>query len=101
MFLAGWLLYRSRRSGLARALSERATAEAAASLAFAVIGAQLLVAAFLVPAIDGDWFAARYLAPALPIAAAPSPGGSATRRDRSPPRSPPCRSGASAWVLLD
>jgi hypothetical protein len=70
VFLGASLLFRSRRSGLARALAERATAEAAASLALAVVAAQLLVAAFLVPAIDGDWFAARYLAPALPIAAA-------------------------------
>ena len=30
---------------------------------------QHMVAAFLVPAISGDWFAARYLVPALPTAA--------------------------------
>ena len=34
------------------------------------VAAQLLVAAFLVPSIDGDWFAARYLAPAFPLAGA-------------------------------
>jgi hypothetical protein len=69
-FFAAWLLLRSRRERLARVVTERAGAEAAAGLALAVVVAQLLVAAFLVPAIDGDWFAARYLAPALPVAGA-------------------------------
>jgi len=101
VFLGAWLLYRSRRSGLARALAERATAEAAASLALAVVGAQLLVAAFLVPAIDGDWFAARYLAPALPIAAAPIAWGL-----RNAPRPVTAALSAltllaSAWILMD
>jgi hypothetical protein len=67
---AAWLLLRSRRERLARVVTERAGAEAAAGLALAIVVAQLLVAAFLVPAIDGDWFAARYLAPALPVAGA-------------------------------
>ena len=70
VFFAGWLLWRSHRTGLARAVAARAPAEAAAGLALSVVAAQLLVAAFLVPAIDGDWFAARYLAPAFPIAGA-------------------------------
>jgi hypothetical protein len=100
-FLGAWLLYRSRRSGVARALAGRATAEAAASLALIVIGAQLLVAAFLVPAIDGNWFAARYLVPALPIAAAPLAWGI-----RNAPRPVTAALAAltllaSAWMLLD
>jgi hypothetical protein len=70
VFFAGWLLWRSRRAGLARAVAERANVEAAGGLALAVVAAQLLVAAFLVPDIDGDWFAARYLAPAFPLAGA-------------------------------
>jgi len=69
VFVAAWLLWRSRRQQVARVIAERATAEATAGLALAIVGAQLLVAAFLVPAIHGDWFAARYLAPALPTAA--------------------------------
>ena len=100
-FLGAWLLLRSRRSGLARALAARATAEAAAWLALAVVTAQLLVAAFLVPAIDGDWFAARYLAPALPTAAALVAWGL-----RHTPR--PVTAGlaalslgATAWILLN
>ena len=100
-FLGAWLLLRSRRSGLARALAARATAEAAAWLALAVVTAQLLVAAFLVPAIDSDWFAARYLAPALPTAAALVAWGL-----RHTPR--PVTAGlaalslgATAWILLN
>jgi hypothetical protein len=70
VFFGGWLLWRSRRTGLARAVAARAGAEAAATLALAVVGAQLVVAAFLVPAVEGDWFAARHLAAALPVASA-------------------------------
>jgi hypothetical protein len=68
VFFTGWLLWHSHHAGLARVVAARANAEAAAGLALTIVAAQLLVAAFLVPAIDGDWFAARYLAPALPAA---------------------------------
>ena len=71
VFFAAWLLGRSRREGLARAVPTRAAAEAAAGLALAVIAAVVLVAAFLVPAIDTEPFSARHLVPALPVAAAP------------------------------
>jgi hypothetical protein len=101
VFVAAWLLVRSRRSGLARALAERATAEAAATLAFSVIGAQLLVAAFLVPAIDGSWFAARYLAPALPTSGALVAWG---LRHTPRPVSAVLAAlslGATAWTLLN
>ena len=67
---AAWLLWRSRREGLARLVPERAAAEAAAALALAVFAAVLLVATFLVPTIDTEPFAARYLIPALPVAGA-------------------------------
>jgi hypothetical protein len=69
-FFAGWLLWRSQRTRLARVVTERAGAEAAAALALAIVGAQLLVAAFLVPSLAGDHFAARSMAPALPAAGA-------------------------------
>ncbi|HEX5617403.1 MAG TPA: hypothetical protein VFX51_03235 [Solirubrobacteraceae bacterium] len=100
-FFGAWLLLRSRRSGLARALAPRATAEAAASLALMVVAAQLLVAAFLVPAIDGDWFAGRYLAPALPTAAALVAWGL-----RHTPRPviaglAALSLGATAWIVLN
>jgi hypothetical protein len=99
-FFAGWLLWRSRREHLARVVPARATAEAAAGLAVAICAGQLLVAAFLVPAISGDWFAARHLAPALPAAAALVAWGL-----RHAPRLGAAIGAvtlaASAWVLLD
>jgi hypothetical protein len=69
-FFAGWLLWRSRRDQLAVAIPTRATEEAAAGLALAICGAQLLVAAFAVPTMYGDWFPGRQLAAALPAAGA-------------------------------
>jgi hypothetical protein len=65
---AGWLLFRSQRTGLARVVSARASAEAAATLALAIVACQLLVAAFLVPAVATRHFAGLHLAPALPAA---------------------------------
>jgi hypothetical protein len=70
VFYAGWLLWRSQRTGLSRVVSARAGAEATAELALAVVGAQLLVAAFLVPSLETRHFAALHLAPALPTAGA-------------------------------
>jgi hypothetical protein len=100
VFFAGWLLWRSRRTQVARVIAERATAEATATLALAVVGAQVLVAAFLVPAISGDWFAARSLAPALPLAAVLVSWGL-----RHAPRAAAVLGAitvaASAWVLLN
>ncbi len=101
LFVAAWLLWRSRRQQVARVIAERATAEATASLALAIVGAQLLVAVFLVPAIDGDWFAARSLAPALPTAGALVAWGL-----RNTPRPAAVALAAlsltaSAWVLVN
>jgi hypothetical protein len=70
VWFAAWLLWRSRREHIARLAPARATAESAAGLALAVCAGQLLVAAFLVPAVTADWFPARHLAAALPVAAA-------------------------------
>jgi hypothetical protein len=67
---AAWLLRRSRWEGLARVVPERSGAEAAAGLALIVFAAVFLVATFLVPAIDTEPFAARYLVPAFPVAGA-------------------------------
>jgi hypothetical protein len=69
-FFAAWLLWRSRSEQLARVIPARATTEAAAGLALAICAAQLLVAAFAVPTMYGDWFPGRQLAAALPAAAA-------------------------------
>ena len=99
VFFAGWLLWRSRREHLARVIAARATAEAAAGLALAITACQLLAAAFLVPTIDGDWFAARPLAAALPVAGALVAWGL-----RHAPRVGAVLGAitlaASAWVLL-
>jgi hypothetical protein len=70
VFFAAWLLWRSQRTGLARVVSTRADAEAAGELALAIVGAQLLVAAFLVPSLETHHFAALHMAPALPAAGA-------------------------------
>jgi hypothetical protein len=51
-------------------VSGRAGAEAAATLALAIVACQLLVAAFLVPTIATRHFAGLHLAPALPAAGA-------------------------------
>jgi hypothetical protein len=70
VFFASWLLVRSQRTGVARAVAARAGAEATATLALAVVTAQLFVAAFLVPALGSRHFAGLHLAPALPLAGA-------------------------------
>ncbi len=67
VFFAGWLLWRSRRGQIARVVAERAGAEAAAGLVLTVVGAVVLVAAFLEPTV-GPY--ARSLVPALPLAGA-------------------------------
>lgn len=65
-----WLLWRSRREHVARAVPERIDAEVAAGLLTLVCAAQVFVAAFFSPTASGLWFPGRYLIAALPIAAA-------------------------------
>ena len=48
--------------------AEHADAEAAAGLSLLVCGAVLLVAAFAAPTLSGDWFPARQLVAAFPVA---------------------------------
>jgi hypothetical protein len=69
-FYALWLLWRSRRDRLARALPERRDVEVAATLCALVCAAQVFVAAFVAPTMFGFWFPGRYLVPALPLAVA-------------------------------
>lgn len=71
LVLAGvglWLLYRSRRDGLARVLPEVREGERAATLCAVAIATQLAVAAFLAPTMFGFWFPARHLMAVLPLA---------------------------------
>jgi hypothetical protein len=68
--LAAWLLWRSRRERLARAIAGQGEAEIAAALLLGVLAAQVLVAAFLSPTMFGFWFPGRHLVAALPVSAA-------------------------------
>ena len=67
---AVWLLWRSRRAHVAWVVAERRDAEAAAQLCLLVCAGVLVVAAFAAPSLTGEWFPARHLAAALPVAAA-------------------------------
>jgi hypothetical protein len=69
-FWAAWLLWRSRREGLARALPGQREAEAAAGLAIAVCGAQILAVVLAMRGIDGAGFPGATFAAALPAAGA-------------------------------
>ena len=69
-FYALWLLWRSRRDHISRALPERADVEVAATLCTLICGAQVLVAAFVAPTMFGFFFPGRYLLAALPVAVA-------------------------------
>jgi hypothetical protein len=68
-FVGAWLLARSRRERLARAISEQADVEATAAFLVLACGAAVLVAAFLAPAIAGPWFGGHQLVAILPLAA--------------------------------
>jgi hypothetical protein len=67
-FVGLWLLWRGHQERLAAAVPGYRAIAACAGLCAAAIGAQLLVAAFAAPAIDGPWFAGRQLIAVLPLA---------------------------------
>jgi hypothetical protein len=69
-FFALWLLWRSRRDLISRALPEHREVEVAATLCALVCAAQVFVATFVAPTMAGFWFPGRYLIPALPLAVA-------------------------------
>lgn len=64
-----WLLWRSRRDRLALAVPAQVHVDVAAGFLAALCGVQLLVAAFLAPALHGDWSPARLLLPVAPVGA--------------------------------
>ena len=68
--MAVWLLWRSVRDRVARAVPEQKDVEAAAGLLVLVCAAQVVVAAFLTPTMFGFWFPGRELVAVLPCAAA-------------------------------
>jgi hypothetical protein len=63
-----WLLWRSRRDRLARAVPGVRDIQLAAGVCAAALGTQLLVAAFLAPTMFGFWFPSRHLLAGLPLA---------------------------------
>jgi hypothetical protein len=63
-----FVLWRERRSGIARALPGLRGEQSAALLCAVAVLAQLLAATFLTPAMFGFWFPARYLVAGLPLA---------------------------------
>jgi hypothetical protein len=67
-FAGLWWLWRSRRDHLARAVAGLHATELTVGLCAAVLAVQLAVAVLLAPATEGDWFPARHLIPALPLA---------------------------------
>jgi hypothetical protein len=69
-FWTGWLLWRSRRDGLSRALPAQREAEAAAGLALAICGAQIVAVVLAMREFDGPGFPGATFAAALPAAGA-------------------------------
>jgi hypothetical protein len=66
-FVGLWLLWRGRRERLAHAVLGYRRMAATAGVCAAAVGAQLLVAAFVAPAIAGPWFPGRQLIAVLPL----------------------------------
>jgi hypothetical protein len=66
-FVGAIVLWRERRSGLARAIPGLRGEESAALLCGAAALAQVFVAVFLSPSAFGFWHPGRYLIPALPL----------------------------------
>jgi hypothetical protein len=99
-FTGLWWLWRSHRDRLARAVPQLREIELTGDLCAAVLGAQLLVAAFLAPTMFGPWFPARRLLAGLPLAIplvawglrhAPRVGGALAALTL----------GASGWLYVD
>jgi hypothetical protein len=67
-FAGLWWLWRLRRDRLARAVPGVREMERTAGLCAAVLGVQVLVAAFVAPTMFGFWFPPRHLLAALPLA---------------------------------
>ncbi len=67
-FAGLWWLWRSHRERLARAVPRLREIELTGDLCAAVLGGQLLVAAFLAPTMFGFWFPGRQMLAVLPLA---------------------------------
>jgi hypothetical protein len=69
-FFAAWLLWRSRRDRVARAVPDQREVEVTATLLLLLAGSIALVAVVAAPTISGEWFPGRPLVAGLPTAAA-------------------------------
>ncbi|MEA2254950.1 MAG: hypothetical protein QOG35_995 [Solirubrobacteraceae bacterium] len=69
-FAALFVLFRSRRSRLARVVAEQVDVEVAAAFLATACAAAVGAAVFLAPSIGGAWFAGHQLVAVLPLAAA-------------------------------
>jgi hypothetical protein len=65
-----WLLIRSYRERLSLVAADQVDVESSALLLVLICGAVLLVAVVASPSLDGPWYAARDVLPALPCGAA-------------------------------
>jgi hypothetical protein len=76
LVLAGaYLLVHAHRERLGAVLSDHVGVEVVAAFAGLLLGAQLLEAALLAPAVHGAWFPTRLVVPAAPFAIAPAAWG--------------------------
>jgi hypothetical protein len=99
-FAGLWWLWRSHRDRLARAVPQLREIELTADLCAAVLGVQLLVAAFLAPTMFGFWFPARHLVAALPLAI-PLVGWGLRHAPRVGSALAALTVAASVWLYLD
>ena len=95
-----WLLYRSRRERLTRALPALRGMELGSTMCAAALGAQLLVAAFLAPTMFGFWFPPRHLLAAL-VLAVPLAAWGLRHLPRIGTALALVSVAASAWLYLD
>ena len=99
-FVALWALWRSRRDRLAVAVADQIHVEVAATFLALVCAATVVVAAFLAPALTGDWFPSHNLVPVLPAGAALAAWGLRVAPARLGAVLAVLTLAASAWLLI-
>ncbi len=101
LVLAGaWLLHRSRRERLSRALPQLRSMERAATMCALAAGVQLLVAAFFAPTLSGGGFPGRHLLAAI-VLAVPLAALALRRLPRTGIALAILSVAASVWLYLD
>lgn len=99
-FAGLWLLWRAHRERLASALPSHRRAELTAGLGAAVVGAALLVGAFLAPTMFGFWFPGRHILTGL-VFAIPLVAWGLRHAPRTGTALGVIGVAASVWVWLD